>query len=187
MMIKSLHLLVAVIAVGCVHATSATADVLEIDIDGNVILLAGRPAASPLRPAHPLRRAPPPLRAAFAQAGAEAEISTHLLEAVAWVESHYDGRAASPKGALGVMQLMPATARMLGVDARDPAQNIRGGAAYLRRLLRDFDGDTVRAVAAYNAGPAAVRRYGGVPPYPETRTYVERVMSRLAAEADQLP
>ena len=84
---------------------------------------------------------------------------------------------------MGVMQLMPATAQSLGVDAAAPDQNIRGGTAYVRQLLNHFDGDLVRTVAAYNAGPAAVARAGGVPGYRETRAYVAAVMDRLAGAA----
>ena len=102
------------------------------------------------------------------------------------MESRFDARAVSHAGAVGLMQLMPDTARELKVDPADPAQNARGGAAYLRGLLEMFDNDVELALAAYNAGPGAVRRHGGVPPYAETRAYVDAVMGYLAgaAEAD---
>jgi soluble lytic murein transglycosylase-like protein len=123
------------------------------------------------------------LRAAeplFLLAGESVELSPRLLEAVAYVESRFNPGAVSPKGALGLMQLMPATARELGVDPADPRDNAQGGAAYLRRLLVLFEGDLEKALAAYNAGPAAVQRHGGVPPYAETRAYVAAVMDYLA-------
>jgi soluble lytic murein transglycosylase-like protein len=82
---------------------------------------------------------------------------------------------------MGVMQLMPATARQLGVDARDVTSNIEGGAIYLSQMLRRFEGDVPRALAAYNAGPEAVQRYGGVPPYAETQAYVRAILGRLGA------
>ena len=85
--------------------------------------------------------------------------------------------------AASIMQLMPGTARAMGVEPFDPAANIRGGTAYLRLLLNRFDGDVVRTVAAYNAGPSAVIRAGGVPRIPETVSYVAAVMDRLAAAA----
>ena len=100
-----------------------------------------------------------------------------LLKAVAWQESRGRMRAISPRGALGVMQLMPATASELGVDPRVMTDNIRGGAIYLRRQLDRF-GTVPLALAAYNAGPGAVLRYGGIPPYRETRSYVARIMAR---------
>lgn len=100
-----------------------------------------------------------------------------LVDAVIQAESGYDPQATSPAGAVGLMQLLPTTARGLGVlDPYDPVQNVEGGVRYLRSLLDRF-GDVQLALAAYNAGPGAVLRYGGVPPYPETRTYVQRVLS----------
>jgi soluble lytic murein transglycosylase-like protein len=109
-------------------------------------------------------------------------ISPALLEAVAWTESRHRTTAVSRAGALGVMQLMPATAKALGVrDPFDRAQSMTGGAAYLREQLDRFDNDLERALAAYNAGPGAVRRYGKVPPYAETRKYIQSVMDRLAS------
>ncbi|MFK2918192.1 lytic transglycosylase domain-containing protein [Dyella koreensis] len=99
-----------------------------------------------------------------------------FLRAIIHAESAYNPRALSMKGAQGLMQLMPATAGDMGVrDAFDASQNIRGGARYLALLLRSFNGDERLAAAAYNAGAGAVQRYSGVPPYAETRVYVERV------------
>ena len=111
----------------------------------------------------------------------ELGLSSDLIKAVGMTESNFNPRAVSPKGAQGIMQLMPATARSYGVtDSFDPLQNLRAGARHLRRLLREFDGDLNLALAAYNAGSGAVRRYGGIPEYPETIAYVQRVRSALS-------
>jgi soluble lytic murein transglycosylase-like protein len=100
-----------------------------------------------------------------------------LVAAVVKAESGFRTRAVSRKGAMGLMQLMPATARLLGVeDAFDGRDNIFGGCRYLRSLIDRFDGDLKLALAAYNAGPEAVVRHGGVPPYPETQNYVRQVL-----------
>jgi soluble lytic murein transglycosylase-like protein len=110
-----------------------------------------------------------------------ASLPPQLLHAVIAVESGYDARAVSSKGALGLMQLMPATARRFGVaDAFDPQQNLAGGAAYLKWLLDRFGGDLELTLAAYNAGEGAVARAGHrVPPFAETRAYVPRVLDRM--------
>ena len=117
----------------------------------------------------------------FEEAGAEHGVSPRLLAAVAKQESGFDPRAVSPAGAQGLMQLMPGTADGLGVrDPFDPAQAVDGAAKLLRTLIDRFGG-TELALAAYNAGPGAVLRYGGIPPYPETQAYVRSVLSEVVA------
>ena len=116
----------------------------------------------------------------FTAAGARHGVDPALLAAVAKVESGFDSSAVSSAGATGLMQFMPATAAGLGVDASDPASSVDGAARYLRQLTDRF-GSTDLALAAYNAGPGTVSRYGGIPPYAETQSYVRKVTS--AAEA----
>lgn len=107
------------------------------------------------------------------------DLDPALVLEVVRVESNFNPRARSHKGALGLMQLIPETAQRFGVsDPLDPIQNLRGGMAYLRWLINRFDGDVRLALAGYNAGEAAVERHGGVPPYAETRAYVGRIMQR---------
>ncbi|MCW2927523.1 MAG: hypothetical protein JWM86_1491 [Thermoleophilia bacterium] len=104
-------------------------------------------------------------------------VPRELLIGVSRAESAFRSDAGSPAGARGLMQLMPATARGLGVtEITDPWQNLAGGAKYLRQLMDRFDGDVKKVLAGYNAGPGAVERFGGVPPYAETQTYVARVL-----------
>ena len=185
----------AAVAVVAVAATSR-AQVIEIQPDGGVVRYDGptqflgagsQPIATPrlaLRRRGTVGLAAPSNATAQAirDAAARHQVSERLIEAVAWRESGFNPAAVSPKGARGVMQLMPGTARALGVDPADPAANIDGGADYLARLLRRFDGDQTKALAAYNAGPEAVDRYGGVPPYAETVAYVGAVLRRLGGD-----
>jgi soluble lytic murein transglycosylase-like protein len=160
--------------------------VLAIGDDGAVTTYSGpavyssegvRPIAPPPAAA-PTRAAPQEVSQAIQDASARHAVSPPLALAVAWQESHFNQAAVSPKGAMGVMQLMPGTARTLGVDATDLKGNIEGGVAYLAQLLQRF-GDLPRALAAYNAGPEAVERYRGVPPFAETQAYVKGVLGRL--------
>lgn len=136
-------------------------------------------AATPLPPATPLER----WRQHIHAAAAKYKIPEALLFAVMAVESNFDYQALSEKGAVGLMQLMPGTAKEMYVsDAWDPAQNIEGGARYLRVLANLYGGDMVKTLAAYNAGPDAVRRAGGdVPPIPETQEYVRKVVALYQA------
>ena len=122
-----------------------------------------------------------------AYAGTVAEVCTRydlspaLVEALVWQESRWRHRSVSPKGARGLAQLMPATARYLGVNPDDPHANLEGGARYLRMQLNRFGGDLEKALAAYNAGPGRVERANGIPRIRETQNYVRSIMGRLAA------
>lgn len=126
------------------------------------------------------KSAPQALDATVRQIAAEQSLSPELLHSVIQVESNYNPGAVSPKGAQGLMQLIPETARRFGVlNSFDPVENIQGGAKYLKYLLDLYKNDYPRALAAYNAGEKAVAKYGGVPPYPETQNYVAQVKKRL--------
>lgn len=125
------------------------------------------------------------------KAGLRHNVDTDLIHAVIRQESNYDVFAVSVKGACGLMQLMPGTALRFGVkDIFDPAENVEGGVKYLRHLMDRYEGDRIRALAAYNAGEGAVDRYGGVPPYRETEDYVDRVRrwyGSLGGISDEVP
>ncbi len=110
------------------------------------------------------------------EASAKFGVDSKLVSAVAEVESGGNQASVSEAGAIGVMQLMPDTAKALGVNPYDEKENVEGGAKYLRQMLDTFGGDVKKAVAAYNAGPQAVKEYGGVPPYRETQNYVNKVL-----------
>ena len=133
----------------------------------------------------------PTLNEVVSAASDKHQIDPDLITSVIHAESAFNPRARSPKGALGLMQLMPGTASKLGVtNAYDPAANVNGGTQYLRELLVKYDGDLIKALAAYNAGPGRVQQYNGVPPYHETRSYVARIVrefnqKKLAAKKAQ--
>jgi soluble lytic murein transglycosylase-like protein len=119
---------------------------------------------------------PGPYKAEIDAAAAKYGLDPALLRGLIRAESNFNPNAGSPAGAQGLTQLMPGTAASLGVtNINDPAQNIDAGAHYLKQQLDAFGGDVTKALAAYNAGPGAVKRYGGVPPYAETQAYVRRV------------
>jgi len=170
-----------------VSALPAKAQVMEIGPSG-VALISGPSVITPegvkpiVSPGPATKRRPAFLAAepVLAAAGVRSGLSPRLLEAVAYVESRFRQDAVSAKGAVGMMQLMPGTATELGVDPSDPAQNAQGGATYLRQMLAMFDNDLELALAAYNAGPSAVIRHRGIPPFAETRAYVAAVMEYLA-------
>lgn len=148
--------------------------------DGGVAGAPLRTVAAPGAWSTALPAAGRPYAALIDKAAEGAGVDPRLLAALAWSESGFDPRARSAAGATGLVQLMPGTARGLGVtDTTDPAQSLRGGATYLRQQLQAFGGDPALALAAYNAGPTAVRRHGGVPPYAETQKYVKTVLDRF--------
>src|SRR5207249_2931419 len=131
------------------------------------------PVATPIAAPKP---EPLDTRALIDAAARKTAIPPKLLHSVVAAESAYRPDAVSPKGAVGLMQLMPATAAQYGADPMDPAQNVEAGTAYLRDLLLKYKGDVAAALAAYNAGPGAVDKYHGVPPYNETRAYVGKII-----------
>jgi len=187
-------------------ASPVSAQVMDIAPDGTVSVRDGSGAATwevvtspasdktvdqdgnPIVPAWAFTdTSPPPVPAQYAaalkQAAASANVSPTLLSALVWQESRWNPQAVSPKGAMGLAQLMPATARYLGVNPADPVQNLTGGARYLRQLLDQFDGDVERALAAYNAGPGRVRSAGGVPAIAETQNYVTSIVRRISTNS----
>lgn len=193
---------IAVLALTCA-AVPAHADVMEIGPQGPRWIsgaLAAAPAPNPTTTAEVVELSadfsvpPQAIADAAAQAGVvpalyaakvqelarRFDLSPTLIEAVVWQESRWNAAARSPVGARGLAQLMPETARYLGVNPDDPFANLEGGARYLREQLDRFDGNIEKALAAYNAGPGRVIAANGIPRIRETRTYVSSIMSRLA-------
>lgn len=177
-------------------AMPARADVLEIR-DNGAAWIAGGPPLAAEQSASTAGAMPGALQAQavtvatatagpaawsarIAQIAAKYDLSPALLEAVVWQESRWRHDAISPAGARGLAQLMPETARELGVNPDDPHANLEGGARYLRQQLDTFGGNLEKALAAYNAGPGRVREAGGVPQIRETQQYVAAILSRLA-------
>lgn len=165
-------------------ADPASAQVISIGEDGTVTRFEG-PALIRSEGAEPLAsktpQSPSSVTTALERGARLAALEPAFVSAVAWAESRYRPAARSPKGALGLMQLMPETAAALRVNASDPNENAAGGARHLAALLARYGGDVRLTLAAYNAGPGAVDRYGGVPPYPETQAYVKTVVARWLA------
>lgn len=186
-------------------AVPARADVLEIGVEGPRWVAGGPAPAMPQRSLEILPAAvelvpdnisvpdsaiahthtsgaaiPVAYQAKVAELAARFDLSPALIEALVWQESRWRAGAVSPVGARGLAQLMPGTARELGVDSSDPFANLEGGARYLRQQLDRFDGNVEKALAAYNAGPGRVIRSGGVPRIRETQTYVASIMGRLS-------
>ena len=158
---------------------------LQQEMDKNVVSAAGKAhavqsaqSATAVQQAEKSRSdvSNPELSRTIHAAAAKYAVDPKLISAVAEVESGGNQSAVSPAGAVGIMQLMPETAAGLGVNPYDMKSNVEGGAKYLREMLDTFDGDVKKAVAAYNAGPNAVKAYGGVPPYAETQNYVNNVL-----------
>ena len=177
----------------------ARADVMEIGAAGPAWIAGGPrapvPASSPAEPvpAHAVNApitlpvtliaeaaGPAQWQGHVASLAAKYDISPNLIEALVWQESRWRTNALSPVGARGLAQLMPGTARALGVNPDDPHANLEGGARYLRQQLDTFGGDVEKALAAYNAGPGRVQRAGGIPRIRETQDYVAAIMARLS-------
>ncbi|HEX7751878.1 MAG TPA: lytic transglycosylase domain-containing protein [Novosphingobium sp.] len=188
----------ALLALSPLVPTVAHADVLEIGTRG-AAWVAGGPAAAteattfdldaplaavpqgtPVTDVAPTA-VPDAYRARVAELAAKYDLSPALIEALVWQESRWRSGAVSPAGARGLAQLMPGTARQMGVNPDDPHANLEGGARYLRAQLDAFGGDIEKALAAYNAGPGRVQAAGGIPRIRETQNYVASIMARLTA------
>jgi soluble lytic murein transglycosylase-like protein len=186
-----------------IHADSHTVDGDNVQLataHGVIQVPASSVRAFEVEEYTPPPPAPPPPPPAVPVVAVELKLSPHqlvtraaeraglppaIVHSIARAESAYRPDALSPKGAIGLMQLMPGTAAELNADPHDPAQNADAGARYLRQLLEKYDGVVSKAVAAYNAGPGAVDKYNGVPPYKETIEYVQRVLRQYDKEQKQ--
>jgi soluble lytic murein transglycosylase-like protein len=167
----------------CGDAGAGYAEIASEQIDrfeesrGAVRLAPAAPASVPETTASGTLPVEHPFKKLIASAASRYQIDPDFVASVVKAESGFNPTAVSPKGAQGLMQLMPETAAMLGVEnVLDPAANLGAGTKYLRQLLDQFAGDAGKALAAYNAGPQLVEQYGGIPPYRETRAYVTRII-----------
>ena len=194
--IAVLRRLFAGVAFALLTLAPAHADVLAIGDDGSVTVHSGpalyntvdlKPQALPPETPRIARRvarmASPGVRAAITNSAAHYSLSPALVSALAWRESAFHADAVSPKGAKGIMQLMPETARAYCASPCSASQNVEAGTAYLQALMQRYDGDVVKALAAYDAGPRAVDRFGGLPPYRETQAYVDAILARMSSVA----
>jgi soluble lytic murein transglycosylase-like protein len=179
------------------RAVPATADIYAFRGEDGVLYYTNVPGQDRYKVRLPLREKSIPWasvsqRSTFdpviATAGERFSVDPHLIRAIIKAESNFDPRAVSPKGASGLMQLMPGTAREMGVaDPFDPEENIHGGVKYFSQLLDTLNGSLPLALAAYNAGPMRVVGQNRIPPLPETRNYVERVLTHYEAFKRGLP
>ena len=170
-----------------IFSSPVSAQVIDIGVDGKAVTYTSTTvfvsdggnmvAERPLDPVHHTLLMPSSLTASVAKVEVEYGLPSGLVDAVIYQESRGRMDAVSPKGAVGLMQLMPSTAALLGVNPYNADDNIRGGARYLRQQIDRF-GSIPLALAAYNAGPGAVLRYGGIPPFRETQNYVTTILSR---------
>jgi hypothetical protein len=172
-------LLPPALAADGVPARTAGKVTVEVGPNGRRMITDGGGSASPRRFSGKLMPIPDSeLEPVITRHADSQQLDPKLVRAMIQVESGYNPSAVSRKGAVGLMQLMPTTASSLAVsNPYDPDENVRGGTAYLRRMIDRFEGRLELAVAAYNAGPGAVERHGGIPPYRETRDYVRRVLA----------
>lgn len=188
--------LVANLAGVLLVSSPVCAQVIDISIDGEAVVYtsttvfendsSGMVAERGRRSVETTSQRPLSLKASVARFEFEYGLPSGLVDAVIYQESRGRMDAVSPKGALGLMQLMPGTAAMLGVNPYDAVDNIRGGARYLRQQMDRF-GSIPLALAAYNAGPGAVLRYGGIPPFRETQNYVTSILARWKPPSTSVP
>lgn len=189
---KAHHILVCLVVLLCMRAMPASAQIYALRDANGVLVLSDKPlgegaqtfalpGVTAIRTTSRAANLPTEWDDVIDEHARANGIRPDLVRAVIQVESAFNPRARSPVGAMGLMQLMPGTAAELGVDPWNPEENIRGGVTYLRSLLDQFGGNEELALAAYNAGPGAVTRYGyTIPPYRETRDYVKKVQKRTA-------